>query len=697
MTDKFLLLDSVIGFRIKELEDLILSKKEDGIRLKKVQKNIKDETGSFGGLSLPTGIAVDDYGNIYIIDKDNSLILKSDLCTEFLVPVKCVGGKGIDVKKFASPTGIAISFTGNTYISDSNNHRVQVFSVKGFALKDIWGKTDGDGKPISGTEKGAFKTPWDLSVNSEEYIYIVDRGNNRIQKFSPDGECIKTFGKTKLNDPLHIAIDKDDLIYVIDSGSKVKKFTPEGNFLDEVEYVSEVAESFYPPLLTVDVVGRVHYEFKHSKINLVLKHKFKIEKSIVEDECVIVKKGVVPGVYYYKDKLVIDSENISEPKEEEIDYLEKGFFCSEALDSKEYKCGWHKILLDADIPLGTSVTVQTYTAETKKDFLEIKSLDESFWQTNQKNAADFLLQSSPGRYLWLKVTLKGNKSKTPLVKRIRIYYPRLTYLEYLPGIYQQDPASKLFLEQFLSIFEHFFEGIEEKIDNIVRYFIPGATPVEFLPWLASWLSLSLNDKWPTEKKRLFIRKASDFFKKRGTLKGLQEVLEIFTEKRFQILEHFKLRKKYLILSNNSVIGCNSFLWGMESSLGVNTELSDFKLGDSKEPVLNPFQAHAHEFSILIPSKFLNSDEDERMIRRIVGLWKPAHTRFYLCKIEPRFRIGMQSIIGADTIIGKYSDVVLAQVSTLGREIILGEGVEERSSPDFILNKDVRINKETIIN
>ena len=34
-------------------------------------------------------------------------------------------------------------------------------------------------------------------------------------------------------------------------------------------------------------------------------------------------------------------------------------------------------------------------------------------------------------------------------------------------------------EQFLSIFEHFFEGIDDEIDNIVRYFIPEATPVEF--------------------------------------------------------------------------------------------------------------------------------------------------------------------------------------------------------------------------
>lgn len=697
MTDKFLLLDSVIGFRIEKLEGLILDIKEDGIRLSSVPKYIKDETGSFGGLSLPTGIAVDKYGNIYIVDKTNSLILKYDLCTELPIPLKCVGGKGDAVKKFDSPTGIAISRSGNVYVADSNNHRIQVFYVEGFVLKDIWGKTDTDGKPISGSGKGAFKKPWDLAVNSKRSVYIVDRGNNRIQKFSPDGKCIKTFGSTKLTDPINIAIDKNDFVYVIDSGSKVKKFNSDGVFVEEIEFVDDVKEDFYASLLSVDAAGRINYEFKHSKIDLVLKHEFELKKKIKNDGCVIIKEGLIPGVYFDKDKLVIDSENIPQPIEDEIDYLTEGLLYTTALDSKEYKCQWHKILLEADIPLGTSVTVQTYTAETKKDFLEIKNLNKSLWQTNQKNAKNFLIQGTPGRYLWLKVTLKGNKKETPLVKKLKIYYPRLTYLEYLPGIYQADPTSKLFLEQFLSIFAHFFEGIEDEIDNIVRYFIPGATPVKFLPWLASWLSLSLNDRWPVEKKRLFIKKAHELFKKRGTLKGLQEVLEIFTEKKFQIIEHFKLRRKYLVLSNNSVIGCNSFLWGMESSLGVNTEISVFKLGDSQEPISNPFQAHAHEFSILIPSKFLSSDDYKRILRRIIDLWKPAHTKFYLCKIEPRFRIGIQSSIGTDTIIGKYSDVVLTQTSTLGREIILGEGVEGRSSPDFILNKDIRINKETIIN
>jgi phage tail-like protein len=697
MTDKFLLLDPVAGFRIKELENLILSKKEDGIRLEQVPKNIKDENGSFGGLSLPTGIAVDDYGNIYIVDKENSSILKYDGCTELPLAVKCVGGKGVAVKEFDSPTGIAISSKGDVYISDSNNHRVQVFKLKGFVLKDVWGRVDEDGKPVSGAEKSEFKTPWDLAVGYKEYVYVVDRGNNRIQKFAPNGECVNAFGITELDDPLHIAIDEKDFVYVIDSTPKVKKFDQDGNLLEEVEYVGEVAENFPPALLTVDAAGRVHYEFKYSKINLVLKHKFKIEGSVVEGDCVIVKKGVVPGIYFDGDKLIINSDDIPEPREEEIDYLEEGTFYSEALDSEEYRCKWHKILLDADIPLGTSVTVQTYTAETEKDFLEISNLDETLWQTNQKNAESFLIQSSPGRYLWLKVTLKGNRRETPLIKRIRIYYPRLTYLQYLPRIFQEDPASKLFLEQFLSIFEHFFGGIEDEIGNIVRYFIPGATPAEFLPWLASWLSLSLNDKWPEQKKRLLIKRAWELFRKRGTLPGMQEILEIFTGKIFFILEHFKLRRKYLILSKNSIIGCNSILWGVESSLGVNTELSDFELGDSKEPVSNPFQSHAHEFSILIPSKFLNSEEKERMIRRIVNLWKPAHTRFYLCKIEPGFRVGIQSIIGADTIIGKYSDVVLAQTSTLGREIVLSGGVEEESSPGFILNKDIRVNKGTVIN
>lgn len=692
---KFSLLDLVAGWRGAWMDKVSYSKEKDGLCIKEVPKNIKDETGTFGGLDLPTGFALDDYRNIYIVHSEGNKILKYDLCQEIPIPLECLGGKGKEPREFDSPRGIAISPSGNLYISDTNNHRVQVFSLKGLALRGIWGKVDKYGYPTSGSGNEEFNSPWDVAIDSEENVYVVDKGNNRIQKFNKSGIFLVEFGQNKLSDPEHVVIDKHDQIYVMDDKNYVHKFNPEGKYLGKAEHVEEISENFILPAISVDKVGRIHYKIEYPKCLYFYQKKFKPEES--KQECSIMLKGVIPGVFFKNGSLVSGVENLPEPVEDEIGYVLEGLFYSKALDSQTYKCQWHKILLDADIPLGTSIKVETYTSKTMKDFLEVKDLPQTLWQTKQVNARNFLIQSPPGRYLWLKITFKGNGKETPLIKRIKIIYPRVSHLQYLPKIYQEDLTSKWFLERFLSIFEHFFAGFQDEIADIARYFDPASTEKEFIPWLATWLALTLDEKWPEEKRRELIKRAYQLFKMRGTLRGLQEVIKVYTGKKFPVLEHYKMRRWWFILGEDSVLGCNSLLWGKGVSLGETTKLGGFQLGDITEPLADPLEVHAHKFSLIIPASYCDTEEKERTVRRIVELWKPAHTQFFLCKVEPKFRVGLQSLIGIDTIIGKYPIAILGQVSRLGKDSILGESVEERGVPTFILEKRVRLNAETIIN
>ncbi|MFP2905197.1 phage tail protein I [Pyxidicoccus sp. 3LFB2] len=114
------------------------------------------------------------------------------------------------------------------------------------------------------------------------------------------------------------------------------------------------------------------------------------------------------------------------------------------------------------------------------------------------------------------------------------------YLRYLPAPLQEGE----FLGQFLLAFESQLtgldereasEGIERKLDRIHSWFDPvgedpvgGAhAPVEFLPWLASWVSVSLRDDWTEAFKRNFIRSAVSLHRKRGTREGMREMLELF--------------------------------------------------------------------------------------------------------------------------------------------------------------------------
>ncbi len=687
---KFYLLGTGPGWRTAESENLSVSTRKGGMCLSLEPRKLKDAHGTFAGRDLPTGFAVDNTGNIYILHTEENAVYNYNICLEAPRLVKCPGGTGGEPGQFQSPRGIAVSPNGDLYISDSLNHRIQVFSLKGFVLRDIWG--------TNGTGEGEFDEPWDIAVNSNGYVYLVDSGNNRIQKFTGNGSFIVEFGQPQLSGPRHISVGARNRVHVVDDGAGVKIFSAAGKYLGEEEFEKETADAPAHPPIWVDRAGRVRYSIHASIIRPhFFSHKdYRTLRPGPGEKCLTLFEGVIPGLYIKKNgDLVFGPEKLPQPVDSAPVYKRAGVFYTKALDGKTYKCRWHKVLLDADIPTGTTVTVETCTSASEKDFLEVKSLPSHHWLTRQVNARNFLVQSPPGRYLWLKFTFKGNGRETPLIKRIEVIYPRLSYLQYLPAIFQEDPQGKWFMERFLSIFEHFFSGFEEEIAGITRYFNPKAADKEFLPWLASWLGLTLDAMWSERAKRELIKKAHLLFEQRGTPRGLQMVLEIYTGRKFPILEHFKMRR-WLILGDGAVLGCNSLLWGKDASLGESTQLGTFKLGNFYAPPQDPFTVHAHRFTVIVPYNLCATRKEERMIKRIVELWKPAHTQFFLRKVKPEFRVGLQSIIGADTIIAKYPQAVLGRETHLGKESILGTDPAHRGAPGFRLNAGNRLNKESLI-
>ncbi|MEG3925642.1 MULTISPECIES: phage tail protein [unclassified Microcoleus] len=130
-----------------------------------------------------------------------------------------------------------------------------------------------------------------------------------------------------------------------------------------------------------------------------------------------------------------------------------------------------------------------------------------------------------------------------------------SYLEYLPATVEADPIINGFLLAFESILDKFDAedknnsvnqpfGFGEYLDHIHTYFLPcdsqgkrdEQAPTEFLPWLASWVALSLRDDWEVEFKRKFISKIVPLYSKRGTKAALEEILNIYTGEKVSIYE-----------------------------------------------------------------------------------------------------------------------------------------------------------------
>ena len=148
-------------------------------------------------------------------------------------------------------------------------------------------------------------------------------------------------------------------------------------------------------------------------------------------------------------------------------------------------------------------------------------------RVGEPNPSDALLESAEGRYLWVKIELIGSEDSSPWVESVRTYFPRTSYLRYLPELYRSDEASAAFLERFLSVFESVFVDIEEEIENVTRYFDPEGTPAEQLPWLGSWMALEMDEEWPEPARRELVSRAPELLKKRGTREGLVEILRIY--------------------------------------------------------------------------------------------------------------------------------------------------------------------------
>lgn len=149
-----------------------------------------------------------------------------------------IGDEGISPGELYHPRDMAIGPDGTLYIADTLNHRIQRFSPEGQVLA-TWGGF-GDFQTVA-AEDGKFNEPWGIDVGPNGNVYVADTWNHRIQWFSPEGAFLGSLGREGLGDepysfwgPRDVAVDSQGRMYVVDTGNKrVKVFDSEGNFVTQ--------------------------------------------------------------------------------------------------------------------------------------------------------------------------------------------------------------------------------------------------------------------------------------------------------------------------------------------------------------------------------------------------------------------------------------------------------------------------------
>lgn len=210
------------------------------------------------------------------------------------------------------------------------------------------------------------------------------------------------------------------------------------------------------------------------------------------------------------------------------------------------------------------------------------------------------------------------------------------YLEYLPGIYQQDAEKRAFIGRYLKIFEKFLsgiddesvshvsiEGMEQVVARLHEFFDPETTPKEFLSWLAGWMALALRDDWEEVKKRRLISRILALYRIRGTKKGLEEYIRTYLPG--------------VAVEITEVVA--PFQIGRASTIG-------------KDTYLGGGPPHFFMVKIILPEPNLELKKlREKEVRAIIDLEKPAHTYYDLRTIVPTLQIGRYSHVGIDTLLG----------------------------------------------
>ncbi|HVV70164.1 MAG TPA: hypothetical protein VHI52_01480 [Verrucomicrobiae bacterium] len=211
-----------------------------------------DGTNSDARFNLPTGIAVDQEGKIFVSERYNHTIREIRSIGTNWVVTTVAGlatvtghddGTNADAR-FYLPSGIAVDSSDNLFVADAANFTIRqispvgtnwvVATIAGFALDPDFVDAIGNG--------ARFNFPYDVALSDSGKLYVADWGNNAIRELSRSGPgwMVKTIAgsgdigsddglgsSATFDNPTGVCVDSAGIVYVADqSNDTIRKLVP---------------------------------------------------------------------------------------------------------------------------------------------------------------------------------------------------------------------------------------------------------------------------------------------------------------------------------------------------------------------------------------------------------------------------------------------------------------------------------------
>ncbi len=415
-------------------------------------------------------------------------------------------------------------------------------------------------------------------------------------------------------------------------------------------------------------------------------------------------------------------------------YLRRGRLITFRLDSGEFQTEWGRLFLDACIPRSTTVRFDAVTADevpegaaavartppanvrtlvlTRPDLsppmpprsfvpaddqelgrkLHRRRSGRELPWTEPGPDAPFAtweapLPTAPGRYLWVTLELAGNTRSTPRIKSLRAEHPGHDLRRRLPRVYSRQAPMADFLRRFLALFDGCLADLDARATARRALLDPQSAPPELLPWLAGFLGLVLDQRWPEKARRRLIAEAAWLFRFRGTVPGLRRFLGIYLGREPILIEHFRVRGL-----GGAFVGAASEPHS-RAVLGAGFRVGG-RMGRPGEVAIlgqeTDFDAHAHHFSVVLPTRL--EPEQLAAVKHILRFQRPAHTLYDLCHVDAGMRVGVGLYTGLTSIVGRTAGFhpLLVGGALVGRGGVLGRARPGTRPGSSRLERDSRV-------
>jgi tripartite motif-containing protein 71 len=201
-------------------------------------------------LSLPSDVVVGANDRIYVVSGGEHEIAVFDRSGE---RISTLGEQGSEPGQFFEPVGIGIGPKGEIYVADKGNQRLQMFSSDGQFRREI---------PLE--EDGEAVNPVDVAVSGDgKELFVTANNSHRVLVFSNKGKFLRGWGDEGEDDgqfryPATLVLDAAGNVLVVDVlNQRVQKFDSDGNFLMSFGGLGgKPGKLFRPKGIALDAAGR---------------------------------------------------------------------------------------------------------------------------------------------------------------------------------------------------------------------------------------------------------------------------------------------------------------------------------------------------------------------------------------------------------------------------------------------------------